>query len=251
MCGEAWRRAVLICRSRIGRRGPVPLLPRSALPSPTDPIARANSTDSISSAALPRWSDRAASRWRTAQVTAVETLGFAVSNLTAAGDWLLAIGGQTLIRIDPHDGTARLMFRWTGPLTWVGGLAVCDDGSFLSMLTDGEKTHFARIDPAADRIELIRETRFAPLKATSAWDDELYGVTAAGELIRIDVGTANATRIAAIRPSLPWSGLCILTRPGDLRAAAPPVDNSPMEQTAVEQRGRAIVKADRFSPPVD
>jgi hypothetical protein len=122
---------------------------------------------------------------------------FTTNGLAVAGDGIVyasTTGGQ-LIRINPGTGAGTLVGNFGGGLTSSGDIAFDSNDVLYGALNSGANVVLARIDRNTGVATVIGPTGLSTVYGLAFSCCRLYGVSAAGELLDINVATGHATVI--------------------------------------------------------
>lgn len=133
--------------------------------------------------------------------------GFSTNGLAVASDSIVYAGtnGGQLIRINPVTGAGTLVGNFGGGLTSSGDLAFDSNDVLYGALNSGGGVALARIDRNTGVATIIGATGLSTVYGLAFSCCRLYGVSAAGELLDINVATGKATVIG--KSAVPLGGL--------------------------------------------
>jgi hypothetical protein len=123
--------------------------------------------------------------------------GFSTNGLAVASDGIVYAGtnGGQLIRINPVTGAGTLVGLFGGGMTSSGDLAFDSNDVLYGTLNSGGGVVLARINRTTGVATVIGQTGFSTVYGIAFCCCRLYGTTASGELLDINVATGKGTVI--------------------------------------------------------
>jgi hypothetical protein len=134
----------------------------------------------------------------------VGATGFSANGLAVASDGTIyAAAGNQLIKIDPATGAGQVVGPFGGNLTSSGDLAFDSNDVLYGALNSGATVVLAQVNRANGHAAPIGPTGFSTVYGLAFYCCRLYGITSAGELLDINVGSGKAAVIAK-NTLTPW-----------------------------------------------
>src|SRR5262249_50241717 len=125
---------------------------------------------------------------------AIGAIGFQTNGLAVAADGTIYSAAQVgqLVRINPVTGGGTLVGNFGAGLTSSGDLAFDSNDVLFGALNSGGSVVLARIDRTTGVATVIGPKGFSTVFGLGFFCCRLYGATAAGELLDINVASGKA-----------------------------------------------------------